>query len=110
MNELISKAVQKASQVEIFRALAYGALKARAARIAPNQIIRIGEFDLLVAEDENGDGLVVQMEGLALARASPSICTTSPSPFSSSATSRSNSPILIIWLGAILAARAFNAP
>jgi hypothetical protein len=76
MSELISKAAAKASQEEVFQALAYGALKARAARIAPNQIIRIGEFDLMVAEDENGDGLVVQiilplvqMEGLALARA-----------------------------------------
>lgn len=73
MNELISKAVQKASREEIFSALAYAALKARAARIAANQIIRIGEFDLMVAEDENGDGLVVQiilplpqMEGMAL--------------------------------------------
>ena len=76
MNELISKAAAKASQEEIFRALAYGALKVRAARLAPNQIIRTGEFELIVAEDENGDGLVVQiilplvqMEGLALARA-----------------------------------------
>lgn len=76
MSELISKAAAKASQEEVFQALAYGALKARAARIVPNQIIRIGEFDLMVAEDENGDGLVVQiilplvqMEGLALARA-----------------------------------------
>ena len=76
MSELISKAAAKASQEEVFQALAYGALKARAARIAPNQIIRIGEFDLMVADDENGDGLVVQiilplgqMEGLALARA-----------------------------------------
>ncbi|MFZ2471235.1 MAG: hypothetical protein WAW52_04760 [Methanothrix sp.] len=73
MNELISKAAAKASQEEIFRALAYGALKARASRIAPNQIIRINEFDLIVADDENGDGLVVQiilpqelMEGRAL--------------------------------------------
>ena len=76
MNELISKAAAKASQEGVFQALAYGALKARAARIAPNQIIRIGEFELIVAEDENGDGLVVQiilplvqMEELALARA-----------------------------------------
>ncbi|MGB5100033.1 MAG: hypothetical protein WBN94_05490 [Methanothrix sp.] len=76
MNELISKAAVKASQEEIFRALAYGALKARASRIAPNQIIRINELDLMVADDENGDGLVVQiilpqkqMEGRALARA-----------------------------------------
>ena len=76
MNELISKAVQKASQDEVFQALAYAALKARAARIAPNQLLRIREFELMVAEDENGDGLVVQiillreqMEGMALARA-----------------------------------------
>jgi hypothetical protein len=76
MNELISKAVQKASSEEVFQALAYGALKARAARIASNQIIRIAKFDLMVAEDENGDGRVVQiilplqqMEGQALARA-----------------------------------------
>ena len=76
MNELISKAVQKASSEEVFQALAYGALKARAARIAPNQIIRIAKFELMVAEDENGDGQVVQiilplqqMEDQALARA-----------------------------------------
>jgi hypothetical protein len=76
MKELISKAVQKASQEEIFQALAYAALKARAGRIAPNQIIRTGEYELLVAEDENGDGLVVQiilpleqMEAMALQKA-----------------------------------------
>jgi hypothetical protein len=76
MNELISKAVQMASQEGVFQALAYAALKARAGRIAPNQIIRTGEFELMVAEDENGDGLVVQIilpreqiEGLVLARA-----------------------------------------
>ncbi len=76
MNDLIRKAAAKASQDDVFRALAYGALKARAARIAPNQLIRIGEFGMMVAEDENGDGLVVQiiqplkqMQGMALARA-----------------------------------------
>jgi len=36
-------------------------LKVRAARIHPNQIIRINEFDLMVTEDENDDGLVVQI-------------------------------------------------
>jgi hypothetical protein len=76
MNEMISKAAAKASSEKVFQMLAYGALKARAARIASNQIIRIGEFDLMVAEDENGDGQVVQiilpleeMQGMALARA-----------------------------------------
>jgi hypothetical protein len=61
MNELIRKAVQKASQEEVFQAVAYAALKARAAKIAPNQIIKIREFEMIVAEDENGDGLVVQI-------------------------------------------------
>ena len=60
MDEMIGKAVAKASADELFQALAYGALKARAARIASNHIIRIGKFDLMVAEDENGDGQVVQ--------------------------------------------------
>jgi len=73
---MISKAAAKSSQEEIFRAMAYGALKARAARIASNQIIRIGKFDLMVADDENGDGQVVQIilpqeevEAMALAGA-----------------------------------------
>ena len=69
------KAVQMFSQEEIFRAIAYGALKARAARLAPGEIINIGEFELIVAEDENGEGIVVQiietmakMESLVLAK------------------------------------------
>jgi hypothetical protein len=76
MNEMIGKAVAKASADEVFQVLAYGALKVRAARIASNHIIRIGKFDLMVAEDENGDGQVVQailpleeMQVLALAKA-----------------------------------------
>jgi hypothetical protein len=69
------KAVQMFSQEEIFRAIAYGALKARAGRLAPGEIIKIGEFELIVAVDENGEGIVVQnietmakMESLVLAR------------------------------------------
>jgi len=69
------KAVQTFSQEEIFRAIAYGALKARAGRLAPGEIINIGEFELIVAEDENGEGIVVQiietmanMESLVLSK------------------------------------------
>ena len=69
------KAVQMFSQEEIFRAIAYSALKARAGRLAPGEIINIGEFELIVAEDENGEGIVVQiietmanMESLVLAK------------------------------------------
>lgn len=75
MFELRKKAVEMFSQEEIFRAIAYGALKARAGRLGPGEIINIGEFELMVAEDENGEGIVVQiietmanMESRVLAR------------------------------------------
>jgi hypothetical protein len=61
MKDLTVKAVAKVSQEPVFSALAVAALKARASRIAANQIVKIGEFELIVADDENGDGLVVQM-------------------------------------------------
>jgi hypothetical protein len=61
MSELRKKAVQMFSQEEIFQAIALGALKARAGRLAPGEIINIGEFELIVAEDENGEGTVVQI-------------------------------------------------
>ncbi|MCU0637764.1 MAG: hypothetical protein MUE87_04010 [Methanothrix sp.] len=61
MKHLVSRVVAKASQDALFQALAYAALKARAGRIAPNQILRSGDFELIVAHDENGEGLVVQM-------------------------------------------------
>ncbi len=76
MFELRNKAVQMASQEEIFRAIAYGALKARAGRLAPGEIIEIGEFELMVVEDENGEGNAVQiietlarMESMVLTKA-----------------------------------------
>ena len=76
MDEPRLKAVQMVSQDEIFRAVAYAALKARAGRFMSGEIIKIGRFELVVAEDENGEGIVVQIietlsqiEALALARA-----------------------------------------
>jgi hypothetical protein len=77
MKDLKVKAVAKVSQESVFSALAIAALKVRANRISANQIIRAGGFELIVADDENGDGLVVQMilpmeqmEAIAIARAS----------------------------------------
>jgi hypothetical protein len=82
MKEMTCKVVQSASQDEVFQALTYAALKARAGRIAPNQIIMTCKQDLIVAEDENGEGLVVQMilpgqkmEALALTKASDLDCS-----------------------------------
>lgn len=77
MKNLTVKAAAKVSQEPVFSALAIAALKARASRIAANQIIRTGEYEPIVADDENGDGLVVQIimpiesiEAIALSRAS----------------------------------------
>ena len=63
------------SREEIFQALAYASLKARAGHLAPGTVVEIGSFDMMVAEDEAGDGIVVQiivprkqMEALALAK------------------------------------------
>lgn len=61
MKDLAGKTATKVSQEEVFQALSYAALKARAGRIAPNQILRVGNFELIVAHDEEGDGMVVQM-------------------------------------------------
>lgn len=76
MKDLMNKVAAKVSLEDLFQALSYAALKARAGRIAPNQILRVSNFDLIVAHDENGDGLVVQMilplanlEAMALCRA-----------------------------------------
>ncbi len=82
MVDLTSKAAAKVSQEELFQALSYAALKARAARIAPNQIFEVGGFELIVAHDEDGEGLVVQMilpqadlEAMALGRAEELDCS-----------------------------------
>lgn len=61
LTDLTARALSRASSNAVFSALAYAALKARAGRIAPNQIIRAGGHELMVADDENGDGLVVQL-------------------------------------------------
>jgi hypothetical protein len=61
MEDLRLKALQIISQEEIFRAIAYGALKARASRLGPGEIIKISRFEMVVAEDEDSDGTVVQI-------------------------------------------------
>lgn len=76
MKDLIHKAAQLVSQEEIFRALNYATLKARAGRLTPGDIIRIGEFELVVAEDDVGESVAVQIieerslvEDIAMAKA-----------------------------------------
>jgi len=70
------RAVQLAAREEIFLAIAQGALKARARRLAPESSMEVGSFKMMVVEDENGEGCAVQviesrkmMEDLALEKA-----------------------------------------
>ena len=76
MLDLRGRAVQLAAREEIFQAIAQGALKARAGRLAPESSIEVGGFKMMVVEDENGEGCAVQviesrkmMEDLALEKA-----------------------------------------
>jgi len=75
MKSTSSKTAAQVSREEIFQAIGYAALKARAGHLAPGTVIVIGSFDLVVAEDEAGDGIMVQaivqkkqIETLALAK------------------------------------------
>ena len=61
MEDQICRAAQMASQSEIFQALGYAALKARALGPKPGEILRIGSREVVVAEDEESEGIVVQI-------------------------------------------------
>jgi hypothetical protein len=76
MRDTSYRTAAQVSREEIFQAIGYAALKARAGHLAPGTVIKIGSFEMVVAEDEAGDSIVVQiivlrkqMEALALARA-----------------------------------------
>ena len=76
MLEMRTRAVQLVAREEIFLAIAQGALKARAGRLAPESSMEVGSFKMMVVEDENGDGCAVQVivsrkmiEDLALEKA-----------------------------------------
>lgn len=76
MIDPINKAAQMASGDDVFKAIGFAALKARASNMEPGDIASIGDYDLVVAEDEEGSGVVVQIilekemiEKLAFARA-----------------------------------------
>jgi hypothetical protein len=71
-----SAVARKISQEEIFQSICYAALKARAGWLAPSDIVKIGDLEFVMAEDEEGEGVVAQiiigrreLEGLAMKRA-----------------------------------------
>lgn len=59
--DLRKRAAQMAADDEIFKAIGLAALKARARGLEPGDIAKTGSFELVVAEDEEGTGKVVQM-------------------------------------------------
>jgi len=70
------RAAQMVAKDEVFKAIGFAALKARACGLEPGDIARTGAFEMVVAEDEEGVGKVVQMilgkeriESLAAAKA-----------------------------------------
>jgi len=52
---------RKISQEEIFQSIGYAALKARAGRLVPGDIVKIGALEFVMAEDEEGEGVVAQI-------------------------------------------------
>lgn len=76
MIDPINRAAQLVALDDVFKAIGLAALKARANNLEPGDIARTGIFELVVAEDEEGSGAVVQMilekeriETLALVKA-----------------------------------------
>jgi hypothetical protein len=75
MIDPINRAAQLVASDDVFKAIGLAALKARANNLEPGDIARTGAFELIVAEDEEGSGAVVQMilekkiETLALVKA-----------------------------------------
>ncbi len=55
------RAAQMAAEDEVFKAISLAALKVRARGLEPGDMARAGAFELVVAEDEEGVGKVVQM-------------------------------------------------
>ncbi len=61
MKDSRSRAVQLAAADDLFQSIAYAALKVRAGKLEPGEIVRIGSYELVVAEDGEGDGVTVQI-------------------------------------------------
>lgn len=59
MNDLISRAALKALDDDLFTSLGFAALRARARRLEIGETLNLGGFDFLIAEDEEGEGVVV---------------------------------------------------
>jgi hypothetical protein len=62
----IQASAQKAAllvsqQTELFKAIGFAALRARASMVEPGKVIKFGSFEFVVDEDEFGEWVVVQI-------------------------------------------------
>jgi hypothetical protein len=61
MANMMRNAVRGAMEDDLFKFLNFAALKARAGRLEPGETISIKGYDFLVAEDEEGKGIMVMI-------------------------------------------------
>jgi hypothetical protein len=59
MNDLIYRAALQALDDDLFKSLGFAALRARARRLEIGETLNLGGFGFLIAEDEEGEGIVV---------------------------------------------------
>ncbi len=57
MNDLIYRVALRALDDNLFQSLGFAALRARARRLEIGETLKIGEFDFLIADDEEGEGV-----------------------------------------------------
>ncbi|MGA9098589.1 MAG: hypothetical protein WB392_06615 [Methanotrichaceae archaeon] len=77
--DAMNRAVRLVSEDDIFRSMAYAAMKIKAGKLKPGEIVVINNYEFNVAENEEGTGITVQLiqsrqhiESLAEAKASES--------------------------------------
>jgi len=58
MNDLIARIALQAMDDDLFKSLGFAALRARAQRLDTGETLNLGGFDFLIAEDEEGEGIV----------------------------------------------------
>jgi len=58
--DAISRAVRLVSEDELFRSMAYAAMKIKAGKLKPGEIVVINNHEFNVAEDDEGTGIIVQ--------------------------------------------------
>ncbi len=59
--DAMNRTVRLVSEDEMFRSMAYAAMKIKAGKLKPGEIVVIGNYEFTVAEDEEGAGVTVQM-------------------------------------------------